>query len=196
MIGRHFADAQLPLGKTLGSFHVNAVPTISKAQIMALAADDSCLDKAANLIMCGPPGGARRARRRRLGRIARRWRKKPARVPLDWAKSTGNQGAALRLLAERRGDLATAERALAQITEALETFHQVHHASAAWYKAELRASLSLNACAKADALRPVGRRPITNLSTDDPTDVSSFQAHLSVIMSFITDWFEGARWNR
>jgi hypothetical protein len=28
-----------------------------------------------------------------------------ARVPLDWATSTGNQGEALRLLAERRGDL-------------------------------------------------------------------------------------------
>jgi DNA replication protein DnaC len=49
----------LPPGKTLESFDFNAVPTISKAQIMALAAGDSWLDKGANLIMFGPPGSGK-----------------------------------------------------------------------------------------------------------------------------------------
>jgi hypothetical protein len=35
------------------------------------------------------------------------------RVPLDRARSSGDQGVALRVLAERRGDLAMAEQALA-----------------------------------------------------------------------------------
>jgi len=36
-------------------------------------------------------------------------------VPLDWAKSTGNQGVALMLLAERRGDAEMAKLAVRQI---------------------------------------------------------------------------------
>jgi len=58
-IERPLADARLPPGKTLESFDFNAVPTISKAQIMALAAGDSWLDKGANLIMFGPPGSGK-----------------------------------------------------------------------------------------------------------------------------------------
>jgi DNA replication protein DnaC len=55
-IERHFAEARLPPGKTLDTFDFEAVPVVSKAQIMALAAGDAWLDKGANLILFGPPG--------------------------------------------------------------------------------------------------------------------------------------------
>ena len=42
------------------------------------------------------------------------------RVPLDWAEGFGNEGVALILLAERRGDAAMAETALSQIDRAFE----------------------------------------------------------------------------
>src|SRR6266403_2265141 len=58
-IERHLAEARLPPGKTLDTFDFEAVPVVSKAQIMALAAGDAWLDKGANLILFGPPGGAR-----------------------------------------------------------------------------------------------------------------------------------------
>ncbi len=58
-IERHLAEARLPPGKTLDSFDFEAVPVVSKAQVMALAAGDSWLDKGANLIMFGPPGGGK-----------------------------------------------------------------------------------------------------------------------------------------
>src|SRR5215472_4344611 len=58
-IERHLADAKLPVGKTLDTFDFDAVPTISKAQVMALAAGDSWLEKGANLILFGPPGGGK-----------------------------------------------------------------------------------------------------------------------------------------
>src|ERR1700761_6631795 len=54
---RHLAEARLPPGKTLDSFDFDAVPVVSKAQVMALAAGDSWLEKGANLIMFGPSGG-------------------------------------------------------------------------------------------------------------------------------------------
>src|SRR5690349_19267523 len=38
---RHLAEARLPPGKTLDTFDFEAVPVISKAQVMALAAGDS-----------------------------------------------------------------------------------------------------------------------------------------------------------
>jgi DNA replication protein DnaC len=55
-IERHIAEARLPPGKTLDTFDFEAVPMVSKAQIMALAAGDAWLDKGANLILFGPPG--------------------------------------------------------------------------------------------------------------------------------------------
>jgi len=58
-IERHLAEARLPPGKTLDSFDFDAVPVVSKAQVMALAAGDSWLEKGANLIMFGPPGGGK-----------------------------------------------------------------------------------------------------------------------------------------
>lgn len=58
-IQRHLDEARLPPGKTLDSFDFSAVPMISKAQVMALAAGDSWLEKGANLLMFGPPGGGK-----------------------------------------------------------------------------------------------------------------------------------------
>ena len=55
-IERHLVEAKLPPGKTIDTFHFEAVPVVSKAQIMALAAGDAWLDKGANLILFGPPG--------------------------------------------------------------------------------------------------------------------------------------------
>jgi len=56
---RHLAEARLPPGKTLDSFDFEAVPVISKAQVMALAAGDAWLNNGANLLLFGPPGGGK-----------------------------------------------------------------------------------------------------------------------------------------
>lgn len=58
-VERHLAEAHLPPGKTLDSFDFEAVPMISKAQIVAMAAGDSWLAKGANVLMFGPPGGGK-----------------------------------------------------------------------------------------------------------------------------------------
>ena len=58
-VQRHLDEARLPPGKTLDCFDFDAVPTVSKAQVMALAAGDSWLDNGANLLMFGPPGGGK-----------------------------------------------------------------------------------------------------------------------------------------
>lgn len=58
-ITRHLAEARLLPGKTLESFDFNAVPMVSKAQVMAIAAGDSWIDKGANLLLFGPPGGGK-----------------------------------------------------------------------------------------------------------------------------------------
>ena len=58
-IERHLAEARLPVGKTLASFDFAAVPMVSKAQVMALAAGDSWLEKGANLLLFGPPGAGK-----------------------------------------------------------------------------------------------------------------------------------------
>jgi DNA replication protein DnaC len=58
-IERHLAEARLPVGKTLDSFDFEVVPMVSKAQVMALTAGDSWLDKGANLLLFGPPGGGK-----------------------------------------------------------------------------------------------------------------------------------------
>ncbi|RKJ97860.1 AAA family ATPase [Pseudoroseomonas wenyumeiae] len=55
-IQRHLQEAYLPPGKTLENFNFEAVPMLSKAQVMALAAGDSWLDRGANLLAFGPPG--------------------------------------------------------------------------------------------------------------------------------------------
>lgn len=58
-IERHLADARLPTGKTLDGFSFEAVPMVSRAQVMALCAGDSWLDNGANLILFGPPGSGK-----------------------------------------------------------------------------------------------------------------------------------------
>jgi len=58
-IERHLKEARLMPGKTLENFDFEAVPMISKAQVMALCAGDVWLDKGANLILFGPPGGGK-----------------------------------------------------------------------------------------------------------------------------------------
>lgn len=58
-IERHLLEARLPPGKTIDAFDFNAVPTLSKAQVLALCAGDGWLENAANLILFGPPGGGK-----------------------------------------------------------------------------------------------------------------------------------------
>jgi DNA replication protein DnaC len=58
-IERHLAEARLPPGKTLDTFDFEAVPMISKAQVMAITAGDSWLAKGANLLLFGPPGSGK-----------------------------------------------------------------------------------------------------------------------------------------
>jgi len=58
-IERHLAEARLPVGKTLAGFDFEAVPMVSKAQVMALAAGDAWLNNGANLLLFGPPGGGK-----------------------------------------------------------------------------------------------------------------------------------------
>jgi DNA replication protein DnaC len=48
---RHLAEARLPPGKTLETFDFEAVPVVSKAQVMALAAGDAWLNNGANLLL-------------------------------------------------------------------------------------------------------------------------------------------------
>src|SRR5271155_3635002 len=58
-IERHLGEAKLPAEKTLDNFDFAAVPMISKAQVSALCAGDGWLEKGANLLLFGPPGGGK-----------------------------------------------------------------------------------------------------------------------------------------
>ena len=58
-IERHLGEAKLPPGKTVDSFAFDAVPMISRAQVMAICADDGWLEQGANLILFGRPGGGK-----------------------------------------------------------------------------------------------------------------------------------------
>ena len=61
-----------------------------------------------------------------------------ARAPLQWAKSTGNQGVAMMLLAKRRGDAKMSKLAVRQIEAAFMTSRDGGDAySAAYYEAQL-----------------------------------------------------------
>jgi DNA replication protein DnaC len=77
-IERHLAEARLPLGKTLDSFDFDAVPMISKAQLMALAAGDSWL--ASRVIAAAPRSTANAVP---AGRRLTRPSKPPANRPCD-----------------------------------------------------------------------------------------------------------------
>src|SRR3954449_2113452 len=67
-IQRHLDEARLPPDKTLDSFDFTAVPMLSKARVMALAAGDSWLEKGANLLLFGPPGSGKSHAAAALGR--------------------------------------------------------------------------------------------------------------------------------
>ena len=56
---RHLEEARLPPGKTIHTFDFEAVPMVSKAEVMALAAGDAWIAKGANLLLFGGPGGGK-----------------------------------------------------------------------------------------------------------------------------------------
>jgi DNA replication protein DnaC len=58
-IDRHRAESQLGPDKRLSSFDFAAVPTVSKAQVMALAEGHEWLDGGANVLLFGPPGAGK-----------------------------------------------------------------------------------------------------------------------------------------
>ncbi len=58
-IQRHMQEARLLAGKSLANFDFKAVPTISKAQVMALAAGDAWLTQGACCLIFGPPGAGK-----------------------------------------------------------------------------------------------------------------------------------------
>jgi len=53
---RHLLEAKLPIGKTVEAFDFAAVPSVSKARVMALAEGDAWLTRGANILLFGPPG--------------------------------------------------------------------------------------------------------------------------------------------
>jgi DNA replication protein DnaC len=55
-IDRHRTEACLSPDKRLSSFDFAAVPSVSKAQVMALAEGHEWLDRGANVLLFGPPG--------------------------------------------------------------------------------------------------------------------------------------------
>lgn len=55
-IDRHRAEANLGPDKRLSNFDFSAVPSVSKAQVMALAEGLEWLDRGSNLLLFGPPG--------------------------------------------------------------------------------------------------------------------------------------------
>jgi DNA replication protein DnaC len=81
-IERHLGEARLPAGKTLATFDFEAVPMVSKAQVMALASGDMWLEKGANILLFGPPGGGKSHLSAALGLalVENGWRVKFART--------------------------------------------------------------------------------------------------------------------
>ena len=55
-IERHRCESQLPPGKIISNFDFAAVPSVSKAVVMAMIDGDAWLDQGANLLVFGPPG--------------------------------------------------------------------------------------------------------------------------------------------
>jgi DNA replication protein DnaC len=55
-IDRHRAESALSPDKRLSSFDFAAVPSVSKAQVMALAEGHEWLERGANVLLFGPPG--------------------------------------------------------------------------------------------------------------------------------------------
>ena len=55
-IERHRVESGLSPDKRLSSFDFAAVPSVSKAQVMALAEGTEWIDRGANVLLFGPPG--------------------------------------------------------------------------------------------------------------------------------------------
>jgi DNA replication protein DnaC len=55
-IDRHRAESELSPDKRLSGFEFEAVPSVSKAQVMTLAEGHEWLDRGSNLLLFGPPG--------------------------------------------------------------------------------------------------------------------------------------------
>ena len=55
-IDRHRNESGLSPGKRLSSFDFSAVPSVSKAQVMALTEGAEWIDRGANVLLFGPPG--------------------------------------------------------------------------------------------------------------------------------------------
>ena len=55
-IERHRLESQLPAGKLTSNFDFAAVPSVSKALVMAMIDGDAWLEQGANLLVFGPPG--------------------------------------------------------------------------------------------------------------------------------------------
>ena len=55
-IDRHRTESNLSPDKRLSSFDFTAVPSVSKAQVMALAEGTEWIDRGANVLLFGPPG--------------------------------------------------------------------------------------------------------------------------------------------
>ena len=53
---RHRVESQLLPGKLLSNFDFTAVPTVSKAHVIALTQGDGWIEQGSNLLLFGPPG--------------------------------------------------------------------------------------------------------------------------------------------
>ncbi len=58
-IARHMNSANLLPGKTLATFEFDAVPMVSRSQVNALAEGDAWIERGANVLLFGPPGGGK-----------------------------------------------------------------------------------------------------------------------------------------
>ena len=58
-IERHLVHARLPPGKRLDSFDFATVPMVSRAHVMALAANDGWLEQGSHILCFGPPGSGK-----------------------------------------------------------------------------------------------------------------------------------------
>ena len=56
---RHCLESNLSADKTLANFDFTQVPSVSKAQMSALAAGDAWIEQGGNLLLFGPPGSGK-----------------------------------------------------------------------------------------------------------------------------------------
>jgi DNA replication protein DnaC len=75
-LARHRDESQLPADKRLETFDFAPLPLLSKAHVQALAEGDAWIEKGANLLLFGPPGGGKTHLACALGHalIDRGWR--------------------------------------------------------------------------------------------------------------------------